>query len=164
VAKGSRKLSGPGLVKVFSAVVDGVEIHQGQRIVVEGVDGAFRFDSLRSDGSLTCWGGPKGFGSWRSFRADQCHLLGWTPAVVDEDGGVDSEAVSSLSRAARWELFESWALGHALEQYSTKRLAEIAGFSVATMSKYLEESLFFERVKRGVWQVKDLSGSRLGVE
>ena len=155
MAKVVSRSSGPVLVRVTSTVIDGVTVERDQKLVVDGEEGVFRFDHVRSDGSVTCWGGVSGHESWRTFHFERCHLPGWVAPI-------DVAPVSG-SRASKYQQFELWALGHPLEQFSTQQLAEISGFSNATMVKYLETSLFFEKVKRGVWQVKDLSDSRLGV-
>jgi hypothetical protein len=134
--------------------IDGVDIEPGQQIVVENEDGSYYFRYLGTDGSLTCWGGPSGHGAMRSFRQERCHLPGWRPPVVEEDG------TEKTTRASRYSAFELWASTHQNETFTTAQLVEISGFSNATVLKYLATSLIFEQIKRGTWRVRDLSKSR----
>lgn len=130
------------------ATVDGVGIDAGQRLIVENEGGAFHLRSIARDGSLTVWGGLSGHESWRSFRSDRCHLPGWRPPVQ-----LDAET-EKPTRASRYDAFELWAGMHPDETFSTQELADVSGFSVPTITKYLTESLIFEKVKRGQWRVR----------
>lgn len=130
------------------AVVDGKAVEVSQRLIVENESGAFYLRGVARDGSLTVWGGVGGHESWRSFRAERCHLPGWRPPVQ-----VSAE-IDRPTRASRYDAFELWAGMHVDETFTTQELADVSGFSVATITKHLTESLIFEKVKRGQWRVR----------
>lgn len=135
----------------ISIIVDGTEVHAGQRLVIENESGAFYLRSVGRDGSLTVWGGVSGHESWRSFRCEKCHLPGWRPPVVPD------AAEEKPSRASRYDAFELWASTHRDEVFTTQQLADVSGFSLPTITKYLTESLTFEKIKRGQWRVRALA-------
>lgn len=143
----------PQIERITVAEVDGIEIQAGQRLIIEGEEGAYSFRYLMADGSLTCWGGVHQHESWRSFRAERCHLPGWVPAL-------DPEAEDTMSRSGRYGAFEAWAISHQGEVFTTQQLTEVSGFSSATMLKYLKTSLLFEPVKKGTWRVLQTEGTR----
>lgn len=143
----------PAIERITTAEVDGIPIESGQRLIIEGEEGVFAFRYQNPDGSLTCWGGVNQHESWRSFRLDRCHMPGWVPAL-------DPEADDTMSRSGRYGAFEAWAHAHQGEVFSTQQLVDVAGFSSATMLKYLKESLLFEPVKKGTWRVLNMEGTR----
>ena len=140
-------------VRITTAVVDEVQIDAGQKLIIEGEEGTFAFRYLNTDGSLTCWGGVNQHESWRSFRPERCHMPGWVPPV-------DEDSTEKTSRSGRYGAFEAWAHAHQGEVFSTQQLVEVAGFSSATMLKYLKESLLFEQIKKGTWRVQNTEGTR----
>jgi len=139
--------------RITTAIVDGVEIESGQRLIIESEEGVFSFRYLNTDGSLTCWGGVNQHESWRSFRPERCHMPGWVPAL-------DPDADDTMSRSGRYGAFEAWAIANQGEVYTTQQLVEVSGFSSATMLKYLKTSLLFESVKKGTWRVLLTEGTR----
>lgn len=139
--------------RITVAEVDGASIEEGQRLIIEGEEGAFAFRYANTDGSLTCWGGVHQHESWRSFRADRCHLPGWVPPA-------DPNADEKVSRSGRYGAFEAWALSKQGESFTTQQLVDVSGFSHATMLKYLKTSLIFAQVKKGTWRVQSTEGTR----
>lgn len=140
-------------VRITTAVVDGVAIEAGQKLVIEAEEGIYSFRYLEADGSLTCWGGHNQHESWRTFRASRCHMPGWVaPTAGDQP--------EKITRASRYEVFEAWALAHQGEVFTTQQLVDVAGFSAVTMVKYLKESLLFEQIKKGTWRVQSARGTR----
>lgn len=129
------------------ALVDGVEITHGQKLVVDGSAGTYTFRHVSRDGSLTCWGGEPHNQSWRSFSADRCHLPGWVAPAAATD------VTDKPSRASKYAAFEMWASVNQGKTFSTTELIEISGFSAPTLTKYVTDSMFFEKVKRGQWRV-----------
>ena len=51
--------------------------------------------------------------------------------------------------------FESWAAERAFEQFTTAQLAEKSGFSQQTILKYLRQSRYFTKVKRGLYEARN---------
>lgn len=149
---GKKRTTTVELVRVTTAVLDGVEISAGDRFIVEDDEGVYKFKWLEADGSLTCWGGSSQRASYRTFPAERCHPVGWSKPSSE-----DASEPSAVTRAGRYALFEVWAGQHAEEQFTTLELAEIAGFSNATMLKFLESSYLVTKVKRGLWKINDIS-------
>jgi hypothetical protein len=141
------------ITRITTAEVDGQQIEAGQRLIIEGEEGAYQFRYLHTDGSLTCWGGVNQRESWRSFRPSKCHLPGWVPPA-------DPDAEDKVSRSGRYGAFEAWALAHQGDTFTTQQLVEVSGFSSATMVKYLKTSLLFEPIKKGTWRVLQAKGTR----
>lgn len=134
------------------AVVDGVSIEAGQKLVIENETGVFHFRHLGKDGSLCCWGGENQHESWRNFAPSRCHLPGWVPS--------SSAPEEKQSRASKYGAFEMWASANQGKTFTTAELVEVSGFSTATLLKYLPESLHFEKLKRGSWRIRHMEDSR----
>ena len=64
----------------------------------------------------------------------------------------EEELVPKITRASLYKAFERWAEEHEGEQFSTAQLAEQAGFSQATVRKYLRTSAYFTKVKSGWYE------------
>lgn len=130
-----------------AALIDGVEVTTGQKLVIEGEAGSYVFRHVSKDGSMTCWGGESQHESWRSFSADRCHLPGWVaPAKAEHQE-------EKTSRASKYAAFELWAEANQGKTFSLVDLIAVSGFSAPTMQKYLANSVQFEKVKRGLWRV-----------
>lgn len=56
------------------------------------------------------------------------------------------------ARAEKYADLEEWAHLHKCEQFTTAQLAEQAGFSTATILKYLKTSQHFTKVKQGLYE------------
>jgi hypothetical protein len=140
-----------------TATIDNTVITADTRVVVEDGEGSFVFRYLwLRDGSLVCWGGVKGHESWRNFPADKCHLVGWvrprSESDDDDDGGV--------SRKGKYRAFEQWAMAHDREQFTTEQLMEVSGFSRATVLKFVEGNPIFPKLKRGLYECRDIETAR----
>lgn len=61
----------------------------------------------------------------------------------------------SEKRASRYDAFIKWSRDHIDEQFTTEQLTEQSGFSYPTTLKFLQESPYFRKVKRGVWEPCD---------
>ena len=133
------------------ATVDGVDINEGTMLVVEGEAGTFKFKYVDStDGSITCVGGQNGYGMWRSFKAERCHLVGWIrPRETDTDEPV------SHTRSQRYTAFVNWARAHDGEQFTTEQLVEQAGFSYQTTLKFIDSHPNFNKIKKGLYECRN---------
>lgn len=52
-------------------MIDPTSLHDGQVFKVKGERGTFVFRGFDSDGSIRCFGGAMGHGSWRNFAPDR---------------------------------------------------------------------------------------------
>ena len=64
----------------------------------------------------------------------------------------EEESVHKTTRAGLYKAFEKWAQEHQGEQFSTAQLAEQAGFSQATVRKYLKTTAYFTKIKSGWYE------------
>ena len=141
-----------------TATIDNTVITIDTCVVVEDYEGSFVFRYLwLRDGSLTCWGGVKGHESWRNFPADKCHLLGWVRPRSDSD---DTDDGSGVSRKGKYRAFEQWAMAHDREQFTTEQLMEVSEFSRATVLKFVEGNPIFLKLKRGLYECRDIETTR----
>lgn len=68
-----RKATPVALPHEYTVRIDNVEIQSGQPIKIQGEAGDFVFKYVYlPDGSVTCWGGPKGHEQFRSFPVARC--------------------------------------------------------------------------------------------
>lgn len=51
-------------------MIDPRQMTDGQEFRVRNERGVFIFKGIDSDGSVKCYGGPMGRGSWRNFRPE----------------------------------------------------------------------------------------------
>ena len=72
---------------------------------------------------------------------------------VDETTVIDE--VKPVRRANKYDSLIDWAKGRVFEQYTTDQLVEQAGFSYQTTLKFLQESPYFRKVKKGLWEIRD---------
>jgi len=142
-----------------SATIDNTVITIDTRVVVEDCEGSFVFRYLwLRDGSLVCWGGVKGHESWRNFPADKCHLLGWVRPRSDSDDTDDDGG--GVSRKGKYRAFEQWAMAHDREQFTTEQLMEVSEFSRATVLKFVDGNPIFLKLKRGLYECRDIETTR----
>jgi hypothetical protein len=137
--------------QIPTATIDGVEINDGTMMVVEGEVGTFKFKYVdATDGSITCVGGQTGYGMWRSFKPERCHLVGWIrPRETDGDEPV------THTRSQRYAAFVNWARAHDGEQFTTEQLVEQSGFSYQTTLKFIDSHPNFNKIKKGLYECRN---------
>lgn len=87
-----------------------------------------------------------------SIPTDVCEQL-ITDFCIDEQIDADQIVLERpATRADKYAEFEEWAGLHDGEQFSTEELMSQSGFSRPTILKYLKESLYFKKVKKGLWE------------
>lgn len=76
--------------------------------------------------------------------------------VLGECGGEGVTAiVPRVTRSDQYKAFEQWACVHDTEQFTTEQLVETSGFSYQTTLKFVETSLFFIKVKKGLYECRN---------
>jgi hypothetical protein len=136
------------VIRIESVELDGVTLTSGDKVVIEDEPGNFTFRYADKNGDIACWGGLSGHEMWRSFKASRCHPTTWSPKSANEQ---------MSSRAGKYVAFETWAKSHDGEQFTTEQLVEVSGFSHQTTLKYLADSLIFTKVKKGLWEVRNIA-------
>lgn len=81
----------------------------------------------------------------------------WCDMTVTED--VLAE-VKTEKRADKYDAFIDWSKDKVGEQYSTEKLVEVAGFSYITVLKFLADSPYFRKIKKGLWEIRDPKADR----
>ena len=93
-----------------------------------------------------------GIGEGASGR---CETRVWKVAkarTTPNSKGVKLVKPAENGRAEKYADFEEWSARHKCEQFTTAQLAEQAGFSTATILKYLKTSQHFTKVKQGLYE------------
>ena len=66
--------------------------------------------------------------------------------------GVKLVKPAENGRAEKYAAFEEWAGRHLCEQFTTRELAQMSGFSQQTILKYLKTSRHFTKIKNGLYE------------
>jgi hypothetical protein len=76
-------------------------------------------------------------------------------------GGVE-EPKSRQKRADKYRRLLEWADAHTLEQISVGELTDIGELSYPTALKFVNDRVdLFRKIKRGVYEVRDVKSERL---
>lgn len=99
-----KTLTMPLLPREPVAEVDGRQIENGQRLIVDGEPGEFEFRYLwKPDGSLACFGGVGQYREWRNFPVSRCHLpkvkRKWRAVRTDEQLAAMRERMTKARQA-----------------------------------------------------------------
>ncbi len=62
----------------------------------------------------------------------------------------------SEKRVNKWAAFEQFARDHAGEQFTMDSLVGASGFSYPTTLGYVKESLYFVKIKKGIYEARDI--------
>lgn len=82
---------------------------------------------------------------------------------VMEEMGIDKEApviAHKPSRKERTKALIKFAKENHGTQFTTEQLVEVAGFCHATTLKFLNDSPYFHKIKRGLYEARDVAGER----
>jgi hypothetical protein len=77
--------------------------------------------------------------------------------------GHDQEApvvAHKPSRKDRVKAMIKFAKEHHGEQFTTEQLVKVAGFCHATTMKFLNDNPYFHKIKRGLYEARDVAGER----
>lgn len=70
------------------------------------------------------------------------------------------EEAPTEKRADKYQAIIDWAKNHLFEQVTTDQMVELGQFSYPTTLKFLQESPYFRKVKKGLWEVRDPKADR----
>lgn len=82
--------------------------------------------------------------------------------VMDEMG-IDSDTpqiAHKPSRKERTKALIKFAKDNHGKQFTTEQLVEVAGFCHATTLKFLNDTPYFHKIKRGLYEARDVAGER----
>lgn len=68
------------------------------------------------------------------------------------DYSISDESEKAEKRRDKWSAFEQFAQDHVGEQFSIDQLVEVAGFSYQTTLGYIKESLYYKKIKNGLYE------------
>jgi hypothetical protein len=63
-------------------------------------------------------------------------------------------------RADKYDALLDWAKEHFFEQFTTEQLMEVSGFSYQTTLKFIQESPAFRKIKKGLWEIRDVEADK----
>lgn len=72
----------------------------------------------------------------------------------------EQEEAPTEKRADKYQAIIDWATDHLFEQVTTEQMVELGQFSYPTTLKFLQESPYFRKVKKGLWEVRDPKADR----
>ena len=84
-------------------------------------------------------------------------LADWCDMTITEEEVAD---IRVEKRADKYDSFIDWTKDKLFEQYTTEALVEVAGFSYPTVLKFIQDSSYFRKVKKGLWEIRDPKADR----
>ncbi len=84
-------------------------------------------------------------------------LADWCDMAITEEEVAD---IKVEKRADKYDSFIDWTKDKLFEQYTTEALVEVAGFSYPTVLKFIQDSPYFRKVKKGLWEIRDPKADR----
>ena len=84
-------------------------------------------------------------------------LADWCDMTITEEEVAD---IRVEKRADKYDSFIDWTKDKLFEQYTTEALVEVAGFSYPTVLKFIQDSPYFRKVKKGLWEIRDPKADR----
>lgn len=79
-------------------------------------------------------------------------LADWCDMTVTEEEFIDTRVEK---RADKYDSFIDWTKDKLFEQYTTEALVEVAEFSYPTVLKFIQDSPYFRKIKKGLWEIRD---------
>jgi hypothetical protein len=84
-------------------------------------------------------------------------LADWCDMTITEEEVAD---IRVEKRVDKYDSFIDWTKDKLFEQYTTEALVEVAGFSYPTVLKFVQDSPYFRKVKKGLWEIRDPKADR----
>ena len=84
-------------------------------------------------------------------------LADWCDMTITEEEVAD---IRVEKRVDKYDSFIDWTKDKLFEQYTTEALVEVAGFSYPTVLKFIQDSPYFRKVKKGLWEIRDPKADR----
>lgn len=81
----------------------------------------------------------------------------WCDMTISQE---DLTEIKTEKRADKYDAFIDWTKDKVGEQYATDALVEVAGFSYITVLKFLSDSPYFRKIKKGIWEIRDPKADR----
>jgi len=95
------------------------------------------------------------------YSVDEAIMIHLINTYCDDDIVEDEPLVVTYeSREKKYEKMALYAHANVFEQFTTEHLVEVGGFSYQTTLKYLQESLDYRKVKKGLWECRDDKAER----
>lgn len=85
-------------------------------------------------------------------------IADWCDMTITEEDLI--EIGKTEKRSDKYDSFIDWTKDKVGEQFTTETLVEVAGFSYVTVLKFLDESQYFKKIKKGLWEVRDPKAER----
>lgn len=110
---------------------------------------------VRSLWVLAVWqregGGRHPFSFLRAYGVPD-DIAQYAVTSFTDETALPDDAQRPEKRKDKWATFEAWARDHVGEQFSMDALVEISGFSYPTTLNYVKQSLYFRKIKKGLYE------------
>ncbi len=95
-----------------------------------------------------------------SYSIDEKTIIKLVADFCGEEISEDDLSVTKEKRADKYDALVSYAKENIFRQCTTEELVEVGGFSYQTTLKYLQESAWYKKVKKGLWECRDAKADR----
>jgi len=95
-----------------------------------------------------------------SYSIDEKTIIKLVADFCGEEISEDDISVTKEKRADKYDALVSYAKENIFRQCTTEELVEVSGFSYQTTLKYLQESAWYKKVKKGLWECRDAKADR----
>jgi len=95
-----------------------------------------------------------------SYSIDEKTIIKLVADFCGEEISEDDLSVTKEKRADKYDALVSYAKENIFRQCTTEELVEVGGFSYQTTLKYLQESPWYKKVKKGLWECRDAKADR----
>ena len=95
-----------------------------------------------------------------SYSIDEKTIVRLVAEYCGEEISEEELFVHKEKRADKYEALVSYAKENIFRQCTTEELVEVGSFSYQTTLKYLQESPWYKKVKKGLWECRDARADR----
>jgi hypothetical protein len=95
-----------------------------------------------------------------SYSIDEKTIVRLVAEYCGEEISEEDISVTKEKRADKYDALVSYAKENIFRQCTTEELVEVGSFSYQTTLKYLQESPWYKKVKKGLWECRDAKADR----
>ena len=95
-----------------------------------------------------------------SYSIDEKTIVRLVAEYCGEEISEEELFIHKEKRADKYEALVSYAKENIFRQCTTEELVEVGSFSYQTTLKYLQESPWYKKVKKGLWECRDARADR----
>jgi len=95
-----------------------------------------------------------------TYSIDERTIIQLVADFCGEEISEEDLSVTREKRADKYDALVSYAKENIFRQCTTEELVEVGSFSYQTTLKYLQESPWYKKVKKGLWECRDAKADR----